>query len=71
MGFEYSELSDKAKLSVKYWLDENPLDYEDDNGKTMWEYPSEWEENDISEFCEMNEYIFDKHGKVLHHLIEG
>lgn len=68
-GYSYLELSDKAKQWVKYWLDEFPFDYEDEEGVTLWDYPSDWADSDINEHCECNGYIFDKFGKPLHNII--
>ena len=31
-AFQYSELDDDAKYNVKCWLDENPHDFENENG---------------------------------------
>jgi hypothetical protein len=71
-AYEYSELNQDAKHEVVYWLDEHPLDYEteDEQGNTIREieYFSDMDEEDIQEHCEINEYLFDKFGKCVHHL---
>tara|TARA_R110001606_G_scaffold366690_1_gene521930 strand:+ start:364 stop:618 length:255 start_codon:yes stop_codon:yes gene_type:complete len=71
-AYEYSELNQKAKYEVVHWLDEFPLDYEteDEQGNIIQEleYYSDMEQDDIIEHCEMNEYLFDKYGKCIHHL---
>lgn len=70
-GFGYLELGDKAKDRVKNWLDDNPLEYDDDNGIVKFEYPSDWDDTDINEFCDNNDYIFDVNGRPIHNIIEG
>ena len=71
-AYEYSELNQEAKHEVVHWLDEIPLDYEteDEQGNTIieYEYFSDMEDIDIIEHCEINEYLFDKFGKCVHHL---
>jgi hypothetical protein len=71
-AYEYSELNQDAKHEVVHWLDEMPLDYEteDEQGNTIREieYFSDMDEEDIQEHCEINEYLFDKFGKCVHHL---
>lgn len=64
-GFNYLELSEKAKMTVDYWLDEFPLCY--DSGT---EFISDWDDADIDEHCQINGYIFDRYGKPIHNLIE-
>ena len=61
-----------SKDNVKIWLDELPFDYEDEDKQgniiKKLDYPSDWDEIDIQEHCEANEYLFDKYGKCIHHL---
>lgn len=71
MAFNFNELNDKAKYTALYWLDDFPIDYEDEDGKVWIEYASDWDEPTINEFCRMNDYLFDKNGTPIHHLIEG
>lgn len=63
-AYEYNELNDQAKLKVKYWLDEHPISYEEDEQ----EFVSDWDEDIISDHCQANEYLFDKWGNCVHHL---
>ena len=71
-AFEFKELNQNAKNEVIHWLDQDPLDYEteDEQGNTIkeLEYYSDMEEEDIQEHCEINEYLFNKLGKCIHHL---
>jgi len=71
-AYDYQDLSDDSKISVKIWLDELPFDYEDEDEKgnviKKLDYPSDWEETDIKEHCQANEYLFDKYGKCVHQL---
>ena len=69
-GYDYSELDDHSKCRVKNWLDEDPFDYQDDEGITFLDYPSDWKDEDINEHCKINEYIFDQKGRVIHFIIE-
>lgn len=76
-GFQYCELDSKAKHKVLVWLDEVPIEYEEEivNDKGEVEYVPEYmyfsdlEEDDIQDHCYMNGYLFDKHGKPIHNLI--
>lgn len=72
-GFQYTELPTKAQRKVLEWLDECPIDYEteDDKGNTMtrYEYPSDWTTDEVQEHCMMNEYLFDRTGDPIHHLV--
>jgi|TARA_R110002126_G_scaffold239446_1_gene382758 hypothetical protein len=71
-AYNYQELNEDSKINVKIWLDELPFDYEDkdkqDNIIKKLDYPSDWNELDIKEHCQANEYLFDKYGKCINHL---
>ena len=72
-AYKFEELKDPAKYEVLTWLDNFPLDYEDENGDTKWEYFSDIYDQGpeyVIEHCEINEYLFDKCGNAIHHLIE-
>ena len=73
-AYKFEELKDSAKYEVLTWLDNFPLDYEDENGDmTYLDYFSDIYDQDpeyIAEHCEANEYLFDEYGNVIHHLIE-
>ena len=69
-AYDFQDLSEKAKNNVLYWLDEFPLEYENEDGSFAYEYFSDiTDENYIIEHCEMNNYLFDINGKPIHHLI--
>ena len=71
-AYEYSELNTDAKKKVIQWLDEWPIENvnQDDEGniEEKIEYFSDMKDIDIIEHCEINEYLFDKFGKCVHHL---
>ena len=68
-AYTFDELDAKGKANVIYWLDECPLDYEDENGIMQYQYFSDADESDISDHCEINGYIFNQYGKPIHQLI--
>jgi hypothetical protein len=68
-AYKYEELSDKAKQDVAYKFDMDPFDYEDDEGNIRYDYFSDWTEEERIEFCDVNEYEFNKTGKIINHLI--
>ena len=63
-AYQYNELNDQAKLKVKFWLDEHPISYENDEQ----EFVSSWDEDVILDHCQANEYLFDIYGNPIHHL---
>jgi len=71
-AYEFKELNQKAKNKVIYWLDELPLEYEEEDQQgniiTKYRYFSNMIEKDINEHCEMNEYLFNKYGEPIHNL---
>lgn len=67
--YDYRDLDRKAKSRVVYWLDEHPLDYENDEGGISYEYFSDMDEEEIIEHCDINEYKFDERGNPIHHLL--
>ena len=69
-AYKYEDLDHQSQWEALVWLDECPLDYEDENGETKWEYFTEMETQDVIEHCEANEYLFNKFGEPIHHLIE-
>ena len=69
-AYRYRELDEHRQFKVAVWLDEWPIDYEDEDGKTHWEYFTDMTKEDISEHCEANGYLFNKFGEPIHHLIE-
>ena len=68
-AYQYEDLpSHEAKKKVIYWLDNDPMEYEDDNGNLHYQYFSEGSEDDIIDHCNTNNYLFDKHGNPIHQL---
>ena len=68
-AYKYEDLDQKSQFEVLAWLDEWPIEYEDENGETHLEYFADMTKEDVSELCEVNEYLFNKFGKPIHHLI--
>ena len=71
-AYVFEELMEDATHNALMWLDEMPLDYEDNNGNTKQEYFSEIYDVDVAyviEHCESNGYLFNKYGNPIHHLI--
>lgn len=68
-AYKYEELTDGAKSWVTYKFDSDPYDYQDDDGKTHYDYFSDWTEEDRIEFCETNGYEFDYRGRLITDLI--
>lgn len=71
-AYKFEELNDKATFKALVWLNEFPLDYEDDDGTIKWEYFDEMYDQDpdyVIEHCFANEYLFDEYGNAIHHLI--
>jgi hypothetical protein len=72
-AYKFEELDKHRQFKVAVWLDEWPINYEDDNGNTKWEYFSDIyheEPEYVAEHCEANEYLFNKFGEPIHHLIK-
>jgi hypothetical protein len=69
-AYKYEDLDHQSQWEALVWLDKCPLDYEDENGETKWEYFTDMETQDVIEHCEANEYLFNKFGEPIHHLIE-
>lgn len=69
-GYNFNQLSDKAKQRVICWIDYEPMEYQNDNGETIYRYFADSSENEVSEHCEINGYIFNVYGEPIHHLIE-
>ena len=67
-AYKYKELSQKAKDKVLYWLDETPLDYENEKGELIIQFYIDMDEEYIDEHCECNGYLFSKYGEPIHHL---
>tara|TARA_R100000406_G_scaffold62939_1_gene43961 strand:- start:277 stop:531 length:255 start_codon:yes stop_codon:yes gene_type:complete len=73
-AYEYQELEDYAKDAfIKYMFD-SPFEYEDEDkeGNTIikYDYFADMDLAEQIEFCEMNKYLFNKHGELIGHLEE-
>lgn len=66
--------TESAVLEALCWLDEYPLEREiDDDGNYVLEYYYDlWvtDKEYVIEHCFINEYLFDRTGKPIHHLKE-
>ena len=69
-AYKYSELSDNSQNKAISWLNKFPFEYEDNDGNSHYEYFSDWDSDEQDDHCEINEYLFDKYGEPIHHLIE-
>ena len=70
-SYQYQDLDDDAKKEVIYWLDASPQEYEKEDGTFGYSYYcdlSKEDEHIIIEFCDMNNYRFDKHGNRIDRL---
>ena len=67
--YDYRDLEQKAKYRVIDWLDQDPIQYEDDEGIKSYSYFSDMDEEEIIEHCDINEYKFDVRGNPIHHLL--
>jgi quinol monooxygenase YgiN len=71
-AYRYQDLDNDAKKEVIYWLDNDPQEYEKEDGTFGYSYYcdlSKEDEHIIIEFCDMNNYKFDKYGNPIHQLI--
>jgi hypothetical protein len=70
--YQFEELDDKATFYALSWLNEFPLEYEDELGDITYQYFDELYEDDASyviDHCDANKYLFNKYGEPIHHLI--
>ena len=67
-AYDYSELNPEGKTAVKHWLDEVPVEVENDAGELEFRYFADMEDEDIQEHCEANDYLFTVYGRPIHHL---
>ena len=70
-AYKYQDLDDDAKKEVIYWLDNDPHEYEKEDGTFGYNYYCDLikeEEHIIIEFCEINNYLFNKQGQAIHQL---
>tara|TARA_R100000995_G_scaffold67950_2_gene36602 strand:+ start:76 stop:342 length:267 start_codon:yes stop_codon:yes gene_type:complete len=75
-AYRFEELNDKARENFAHQMYDMPFDSEtgeyDDEGNAILEYDyfAEWHFEEQIEYCEMNEYLFDKYGNLISHLEE-
>ena len=68
-AFEFRELDERAKSHIRDWLNDDPIEWEDDSGNMQYDYVGHWNEDEIQEHCHMNEYLFNKYGESIHDLV--
>lgn len=71
--YQINQLEDKALWNALTWLNENPLEYENEHGEMV---PEPWDDiwycdgvDFVTEHCEVNGYLFDINGNPVHHLV--
>ena len=72
-AYKIYELNGKALIHALHWLDEFPLEYEKEDGTFGYDYYSDIWESDkdyVIEYCVINDYLFDKYGQPIHHLLD-
>ena len=73
-AYKYQELEDYAKDTFINSMYDLPFDYEDEDeeGNTIikYSYFADMDLEEQIEFCEMNEYLFNKYGELIGHLEE-
>jgi|DEB0MinimDraft_10_1074344.scaffolds.fasta_scaffold120908_2 hypothetical protein len=71
-AYQYNELNEDAKIEVKCWLNEKPIDYEDEdeNGRLIakCDYIGDMRDIEIQEYCEDMGYLFSESGSRVDHL---
>ena len=67
-AYDYSELNQEGKTTVKHWLDEAPIEVENDKGEFEFRYFSDMTDEDLQDHCESNGYLFTVYGRPIHHL---
>ena len=74
-AYEYQELEDYAKDKFINYMFDTPFEYEDEDeeGNTIikYDYFADMDLAEQIEFCEINEYLFNKHGELIGHLEEN
>jgi hypothetical protein len=73
-AYDYQDLDRLGKKKVVDWLDKDP--YEWNTGEVdelnhpviKYEYASDWNEEEIIDYCKSNNYLFSKFGDPIHHL---
>jgi|TARA_R110000803_G_scaffold182504_2_gene244856 hypothetical protein len=69
-----SELKGNELYNALTWLDEFPIETENNDGKMRLEYCSDhWNngyEDEVTEHCEINDYLFAYDGTPIHRFIK-
>tara|TARA_B100001250_G_C19334057_1_gene585998 strand:- start:313 stop:558 length:246 start_codon:yes stop_codon:yes gene_type:complete len=73
-AYKYAELDDKAKENFIHEMWDTPFDYEDEDkeGNTIikYDYFADMNLEEQIDFCETNDYLFNKYGELIGHLEE-
>ena len=73
-AYEYQELNEDAKSRFIDYMYDSPFYYEDEdeegNAIIKYSYFADMDLEEQIEFCEMNEYLFNKYGELIGHLEE-
>ena len=67
-AYDYNDLLESSKASVRVWLDEVPVEVENDKGEFEFRYFSDMTDIEIDEHCQANGYLFTESGRPIHHL---
>ena len=66
-AYDYNDLDEAGKASVRVWLDEGPVDVENDAGEAEFRNFSYMTDIEIAEDCQAIDYIFTKSRRHIHH----
>jgi len=67
-AYDYNDLLESSKASVRVWLDQVPIEVENDKGEFEFRYFSDMTDIEIDEHCQANGYLFTESGRPIHHL---
>ena len=72
--YKLDELEEQALNQALAWLDEFPIETENNDGTMYWDYLSDdWfngYKDDVMEFCEINDFLFAYDGTPIHRFIK-
>ena len=69
-AYKYEELSGYAQDNFDAYMYDCPFDCENNEGEFEIEFFADWDYEDRAEYCEMNDYLFDKTGRLINDLIK-
>ena len=69
-AYKYEELSEDAQDNFVAYMYDYPFDYENNEGEFEEDFFGWWDYEDRAEYCEMNDYLFDKTGRLINDLIK-